>query len=80
MADKNFEQSIKELEENTFSAPFISPATFLIWDNSASLKLFENGVKLTKNCQKMLDDAEKKVSVLMATDSGELVDFTGEGE
>ena len=44
-----------------------------------SLALFEKGVKLTKSCQKMLDTAEKKVSILMTNDDGEIVkeDFTG---
>lgn len=37
-----------------------------------SLSLFEQGIKLSKVCQKMLDDAEKKVSVLMSNDDGEM--------
>ena len=43
-----------------------------------SLALFEKGVKLTKSCQKMLDEAEKKVSVLVGDGSGDMVekDFT----
>ena len=45
-----------------------------------SLALFEKGVKLTKNCQKMLDEAEKKVSVLVSDGSGDMVekDFINE--
>lgn len=45
-----------------------------------SLELFEKGVKLTKNCQKMLDDAEKKVSVLLNDGNGnmEKKDFINE--
>lgn len=31
-----------------------------------SIKLFEKGIKLSKACQKMLDTAEKKVTVLMS--------------
>ena len=47
-----------------------------------SLALFEKGVKLTKSCQKMLDEAEKKVSVLVSDGSGDMVekDFINEGE
>ncbi len=30
-----------------------------------SLKVFEQGVRLSKNCTKILNDAEKKVEVLM---------------
>ncbi|MCX7715083.1 MAG: exodeoxyribonuclease VII small subunit [Clostridia bacterium] len=37
-----------------------------------SLSLFEKGIKLSKACQKMLDNAEKKVSVLMANENGEM--------
>lgn len=37
-----------------------------------SLSLFEQGIKLSKSCQKMLDNAEKKVSVLMTNDDGEV--------
>ena len=37
----------------------------------ASLKTFEEGIKLTRDCQKMLDKAEQKVRVLLATDDDE---------
>lgn len=45
-----------------------------------SLALFEKGIKLTKSCQKMLDEAEKKVSVLVSDGSGDMVekDFINE--
>ena len=35
-------------------------------------------IELSKSCQKMLDTAEKKVSILMTNDDGEIVkeDFT----
>lgn len=33
-----------------------------------SLKIFEEGVKLTKECQKHLSEAEQKVQILMAVD------------
>ncbi len=29
-----------------------------------SLKKFEEGVKLTKNCQQIIDDAEKRVKII----------------
>ena len=37
-----------------------------------SLSLFEHGVKLSKECQKMLDTAEKKVNILI---NGEKQEF-----
>ena len=74
MAEKNFEKSIKELEE------IVEKLEGSDVSLEESLKLFEQGVTLTKSCQKMLDEAEKKVTVLMASESGELIDFTSEEE
>ena len=37
-------------------------------DLDESLKLFEDGIKLSRECQKMLDNAEKRVSVLVESD------------
>lgn len=64
-----FEKSIKELEEvvNKLES---GDATL-----SESLELFEKGIKLAKDCNKMLDEAEKKVSVLIG---GEKKDFDEE--
>lgn len=63
---KGFEESLKELEEivEKLEAGDVSL--------DESIKLFENGMKLSKSCQKMLDTAEKKVSVLLANENGEL--------
>lgn len=39
------------------------------------LGLFEKGIKLTKSCTKLLDDAEQKITILMKdSESGELVE------
>ena len=73
---KGFEESMKELEEivakleNGDATP------------DESLEYFEKGIKLSKSCQKMLDTAEKKVSVLLAGADGERVmeDFINEEE
>lgn len=40
-----------------------------------SIALFEKGIKLSKECQKILDGAEKKVRVLMA--DGSETEFSG---
>lgn len=71
---KTFEQSINELEE--IVAKLEGGSVTL----DESLELFEQGIKLSKSCQKMLDSAEKKVSVLMMSEDGEMVkeDFIGE--
>lgn len=70
---KSFEESISELEE---IVERLESGNVTL---DESLELFEKGIKLSKNCQKMLDTAEKKVSILMTTDDGEIVkeDFIG---
>lgn len=71
---KTFEQSISELEG--IVAKLEGGNVTL----DESLELFEKGIKLSKSCQQMLDAAEKKVSILMTNDDGEIVkeDFMGE--
>lgn len=71
---KTFEESIKELEE------IVSKLDGGDVTLDESLELFEQGIKLSKGCQKMLDAAEKKVSILMTNENGEVVkkDFVGE--
>ncbi|MCD8390454.1 MAG: exodeoxyribonuclease VII small subunit [Firmicutes bacterium] len=74
--EKTFEEQIAELEKTV--------ARLEDGDVSLdeSLSLFESGIKLTKSCQKMLDNAEKRVKVLMKTDDGEMSeeDFINDGE
>ena len=67
-----FEEAIKELEAVV--------ARLDSGENSLdeSITLFEKGIKLSKECQKMLDTAEKKVRILMA--DGTEADFPGVGE
>ncbi|MBQ7751682.1 MAG: exodeoxyribonuclease VII small subunit [Clostridia bacterium] len=64
-----FEKSIKELEE------IVNKLENGDASLSESLELFEKGIKLAKECNKMLDEAEKKVSVLIG---GEKKDFDEE--
>jgi len=61
-----FEDSIKELEKIVESLEKGDCGL------SESLDLFEKGIKLSKECNDMLDKAEKRVSVLI---SGEKQDF-----
>ncbi|MGN0108047.1 MAG: exodeoxyribonuclease VII small subunit [Hominilimicola sp.] len=74
MVEKTFEQSITELEE--IVAKLEGGNVTL----DESLTLFEQGIKLSKSCQQMLDAAEKKVSILLTNDDGEVIkeDFIGE--
>ncbi len=64
---KTFEDSVAELEK--IVAQLEGGDVTL----DESLTLFERGIKLSKSCQKMLDEAEKKVSILMTNDDGEIV-------
>lgn len=74
MKNMDFEKQIAELEGivKTLEGGSISL--------DESLALFEKGIKLTKSCQKMLDEAEKKVSVLVSDGNGDMVekDFINE--
>lgn len=61
LAEKmNFEETMAELEK---TVKLLEGGEVSL---DESIKLFEKGIKLSKACQKMLDAAEKKVTVLMA--------------
>ena len=45
-----------------------------------SLESFEDGIKLIRRCNFLLDDAEKKVKILTRDDSGEVVEVDFETE
>ena len=71
-----FEQSLARLEEivrmlESGSAPL-----------DKSLELFEEGVKLVKNCNSKLDNVEQRIKILSKNDAGETVetDFSGGNE
>lgn len=66
MAKKTLEQSMDELNE--IVTQLENGDTSL----EESLSLFEQGIKLVKSCQSILDNAEKKVSVLLADENGEI--------
>lgn len=65
MAEK-FEESISKLED------IVKKLEGGDVTLDESLSLFEQGIKLSKSCQRMLDNAEKKVSVLMSSSDGEM--------
>ena len=64
---KSFESSLEELEK----------IVTLLEDGDQpleeSLSLFESGVRLTRECQQRLDDAERKIQVLIEDERGEAV-------
>lgn len=59
MSVKTFEENMAELEE--IAAKLENGDVTL----DESLKLFERGIKLSKACQKKLEEAEKKVKILV---------------
>ncbi|MCR5145911.1 MAG: exodeoxyribonuclease VII small subunit [Clostridia bacterium] len=60
----NFEDAMKKLEEiaNELEKNDL--------DLDTSVSKFEEGMKLSKQCSKMLEEAEKRISVLIQTDDG----------
>lgn len=65
MAEVNFEKSITELENivKTLESGNLSL--------DEMIKLFEQGMKLSANCNKLLDEAESKINILMKS-NGEI--------
>ncbi len=62
----DFEQSIAELEALVDA---LESGDLSLED---SLKTFEKGVKITRECQTALKDAEKKVEILSRDNQGEI--------
>lgn len=58
----SFEESIKKLEE---IANELETGNLNL---DESVEKFEEGMRLSKECTKMLDDAEKKISILIKKD------------
>ena len=68
----NFEKSLKRLEE---IVGFLESGDAPL---DKSLSVFEEGVKLVKECNTMLENAERKIEILKKQEDGEYVteDFT----
>ena len=72
-ADFNFEKALQELEGLVEK---METGNLSLED---SLKYFERGVALTRNCQKALAEAEQKVQILLAKNGKEqLQDFSAD--
>ena len=63
-SEKSFESSLEELEQIVRHLE----AGDLPLDRS--LELFEQGVRLSRECQKRLDEAERKVEILLRGSDG----------
>lgn len=64
MAPVKFEQAMARLET------IVSDLEKGELSLDESLKIFEEGIKLSKTCLKMLDDAERKVEILIQDKDG----------
>ena len=64
--DLNFEETMKELEEVVQK---LETGELNLDD---SIKEFEKGMELSKNASKYLEEAEKKITILVQDKDGEL--------
>jgi exodeoxyribonuclease VII small subunit len=67
MAEKKFEASLARLED------IVQELEKGDLGLEQSLKLFEEGIKLSRICTKRLDDAERRVEILLKDKSGNMV-------
>jgi len=66
MAQKTFEQSMKQLER------IVQELEDGDLPLEKAIKKFEEGMKLTKLCSAKLDETEKKISVLLKNTEGQM--------
>lgn len=64
----NFEDNMKQLEQ---IAGELEKGDL---DLDASVKKFEEGKKISKECSEMLERAEKKITMLIKDNNGEMVE------
>lgn len=62
MEKLNFEDSMKKLEDITKE---LEKGEL---DLNSSMEKFEEGIKLSKECNKILENAEKKITILLQKD------------
>lgn len=66
--DVNFEEALGKLESIVRA---LETGTIPL---DKSLESFENGIKLIRRCNFLLDDAERKVKILTRDENGEVVE------
>ena len=74
MSDKSFEESLAELEK---IATEIEKGDFGL---EQAISEFEKGIKLSKECSEKLDDAEKRINILVKNENGEMTEEEFEQE
>jgi exodeoxyribonuclease VII small subunit len=68
MAQKTFEQSMKQLER------IVQELEDGDLPLEKAIKKFEEGIKLTKLCSEKLDETEKKISILLKNSEGQMIE------
>jgi exodeoxyribonuclease VII small subunit len=68
MAQKTFEQSMKQLER------IVQELEDGDLPLEKAIKKFEEGIKLTKLCSEKLDETEKKISVLLKNSESQMAE------
>lgn len=66
--NKTFEQSLSELEAIAYE---LERGDLSL---EKALEQFEKGIKLSKECNEKLEQAEKKINILVESGNGELVE------
>jgi len=66
MAKRTFEQSMKQLEQ------IVQELESGDLPLEKAIKKFEEGIQLSKSCSKMLDETEKKISILLEDTDGNI--------
>ncbi len=67
MAEKKFETALERLEE------IVKELESGDLPLEQSLKLFEEGIKLSRICNKRLEDAERRVEILLKDKGGNII-------
>jgi exodeoxyribonuclease VII small subunit len=68
MAKKTFEQSLKQLEQIVHELESGDLSLEL------AIKKFEEGIELSKFCAQKLEETERRITLLMQNNSGEIVE------
>jgi len=68
MAKKSFETSIKQLED------IVQNMESSELPLEKALKMFEEGMKLSKQCSTLLDETEKRITILLKDHEGNITE------
>ena len=74
MAKKTFEQAIKQLEQ------IVQDLESGDMPLEKAVKIFEEGIQLSKFCSEKLDETEKRITILMQDSDGQLSEKPFGGE